>query len=215
MFESLRLRYLASQFGHPSGWVGRWLIGPWLDRISGPMNRLAFEKLQLAPDDDVLEVGFGGGALLRSFLSATRGKVVGIDISEAMVARARRRFSPEIAAGRLHIHLAPAERLPLPSASIDRACSVNNIYFWPDPAAVMAEFNRVIRPGGMLAIGFEPPEELRKWPGHRFGFRLFDEAEVRRLAQAAGFTDIEVTQGTGRRPDRFLCLSARRLDANG
>src|SRR3546814_5270861 len=37
-------------------------------------------------------------------------------------------------------HRASAEALPLPDAAVDKACSVNNIYFWGDPAAAMAEF---------------------------------------------------------------------------
>lgn len=108
---------------------------------------------------------------------------------------------------------ASAESLPLGDASVDKACSVNNLYFWPDPSAGMAELARVVRPGGRLAIAFEPPEELRKWPGHRFGFRLFDESEVQGLMEQAGFADIRRAEGRGRKPDRFLCLTGERRES--
>ena len=180
------------------------------------MNRLTFDELRLQPEDRVLEVGFGGGELLGWILGwilgATSGQVVGLDVSEAMVERARRRFSGE---GRLRLFQGSVEAVPLPTASIDKACSVNNIYFWPDPEAGMAELARVIRPGGNLAICFEPAEELRKWPGHRFGFRLYSEDNVRVLMREAGFGSIRSVEGTGRKPDRFLLLSGERLDANG
>ena len=171
------------------------------------MNRLALEQLRIGPDDEALEVGFGGGALLRDLLTATSGPVTGIDVSAAMVARARRRFR---GIERLRLVRASVESLPLERSSIDKAASVNNIYFWPDPPAAMAQLARVVRPGGALAICFEPPEELRKWPGHRYGFRLLEEGEVRSLLGRAGFVAIRRSEGRGRKPDRFICLTAER-----
>lgn len=198
-------RWLAGQFARPSGWVGRRLIGPWLDRIAAPMNRLTVERLEIGPGDDVLEVGFGGGGLLAMVARATTGRIVGVDVSDAMVARARRRFGT-----RVELVRASIEALPLADASIDKAASVNNLYFWPDPAAGMRELARVIRRGGRLAVAFEPPEELRKWPGHRYGFRLFEEGEVRALMEGAGLVGVERAEGRGRKPDRFLCLTGTR-----
>ena len=169
------------------------------------MNRLVLAELAVGPHDDVLELGFGGGELLGWLRRATDAKVYGADVSAEAVARARRRFGKQA-----ELHEASVEALPLADASVDRACSVNNLYFWPDPAAGMAELARVLRPGGRLAVAFEPPEELRKWPGHRHGFRLFEEDEVRALMKQAGFAGIVRAEGRGRRPDRFLCLTATR-----
>ena len=171
------------------------------------MNRLVFEQLDLRGDETVLEVGFGGGGLLAMLPTATKGPVLGVDISELMVRRARRRYRTTT---RVELHQASVDALPLAEASVDKACSVNNLYFWPDPAAAMAELARVVRPGGLLAISFEPPEELRKWRGHRHGFRLYEEDEVRRLMKAAGFGAIRRAEGHGRKPDFFLCLTGVR-----
>lgn len=179
------------------------------------MNALALDCLRLGRDDWVLEVGFGGGGLLRSLLLGTRGEVFGADISETMIDRARDRFARDVRRGRLHLYRASAESLPLPPATVNRAVSVNSLYFWPDPAAALAELGRVVKPEGRLALVFEPARELRKWPGHRYGFRLFEVAEVKALMEAAGFAEIEESWGTGRRPARFCCLSGERIDANG
>jgi len=197
-------RYLAVQFARPHGAVGRFLIAPWLDRISRAMNRLALERLDLGPGETVLEVGFGGGALLRR-LRRRGARVSGVDVSPEMVARARG----------FDVRLATAERLPFPSATFDKAVSVNSLYFWPDPAAALAELARVLRPGGRLVLCFEPPEELRKWRGHVHGFRLMEVAQVRALIEGAGFGGVEEAWGRGLKPDRFCCLSATRLGANG
>src|SRR5687767_6859692 len=86
-------RLLARQFARPSGWLGRLLIAPWLDRISRWMNRLTLAQLEIRPGEAVLEVGFGGGGLLAALLASTDGPVWGVDRSPDMVARARRRFA--------------------------------------------------------------------------------------------------------------------------
>jgi SAM-dependent methyltransferase len=132
-----------------------------------------------------------------------------------MLARAMLRFSREVGAGRLRLLQAPVDRLPLKPASIDKAVSVASLYFWPDPPAAFAELARVIRPGGLLVLVFEPADELRKWPGHRHGFRLFEREEVELLVEAAGFRVRSVELGRGHKPDCFVGLSAERRDANG
>jgi arsenite methyltransferase len=178
------------------------------------MNALALSCLRLERDDWVLEVGFGGGGLLRSLLLGTRGEVFGADLSEMLIARARTRFARDVRRGRLHLYHAAADHLPLPPATVTRAVSVNSLYFWPDPAAALAELARVVKPGGRLALAFEPAAELRKWPGHRYGFRLYEVAEVKALMEAAGFAGIDEHWGSGRKPARFCCLSGERIDAN-
>jgi arsenite methyltransferase len=179
------------------------------------MNALALASLRLERDDWVLEVGFGGGALLRSLLLGTSGEVFGADVSDTLIARARLRFARDVRRGRLHLYRASAESLPLPPATVTKAVSVNSLYFWPDAAAAMAELARVVKPGGRLVLAFEPARELRQWPGHRFGFRLFEVAEVKALMDSAGFGAIDELWGSGRKPARFCCLSGERVDANG
>jgi arsenite methyltransferase len=197
-------RYLAAQFARPHGVVGRFLIAPWLDRIGGAMNRLALDRLDPRAGESVLEVGFGGGALLRT-MRARGARVSGVDVSAQMVGRARG----------FDVHLAPADRLPFDPGRFDKVVSVASLYFWPDPAAALAELARVLRPGGRLVLCFEPPEELRKWRGHVHGFRLLEVAQVRALIAAAGFGEIDEAWGRGRKPDRFCALSASRSGANG
>jgi SAM-dependent methyltransferase len=120
------------------------------------MNGVALELVAPAPGERVLEIGFGGGALLR-MMRARGAEVAGVDVSEAMVRRLRG----------FDVQVASAERLPFPGSAFDAAVSLNSLYFWPDPEAAFREIARALRPGGRQVICFAPPEVLRKWPVHR------------------------------------------------
>ena len=133
-----------------------------------------------------------------------------LDHSRAMVDRARRRFRRS---GRVELHLATAGAIPLAAASVDKAASVNVVYFWSDPEAVLRELARVVRPGGRLVLGFEPPETMRAWAGHRYGFRLFESAELRDLMISAGFVQVEVSERSIPRRGRFCALTGERPQA--
>jgi ubiquinone/menaquinone biosynthesis C-methylase UbiE len=202
---SVRLRWLARQFARPSGMAGRLFIGAWLDRISRSANRLAVSRLAPAKGECILEVGFGGGDLLSLLLAAEPAEVIGADASEAMVARASRRFASEIGNGRLRLLHAPVESLALADGAADAAVSVSSLYFWNDLGAALNEMARVVKGGGRVVLVWETPEKLRAWPGHLYGFNVYDESDVRRAAEAAGF------QAFGaEREDGFIVLSLRR-----
>lgn len=211
MFAELRLRYLARQFARPRGLAGRWIFGAWLDRVNQGMNALALELLGAGPGERILEVGFGGGALIAKLLRSGPGEVTGIDLSEEMIARGRRRFRSEIRQGHARMLAGSVEKLPLGDGAVDRACTLNTIYFWNDPAAAVDELSRVIRPGGTLVIGFEAPETLRAWPGHRFGFKVYDAPDVVRLAGKAGFGNAEVHEGLEPKFGKIYCVKVTRL----
>ncbi len=69
----------------------------------------------------------------------------------------------------------------------------------------------MLRPGGALLLGFEAPETLRAWPGHHYGFTVYDPGEVVRLAVGAGFGDAEVHEGLEPKFGRIFCVKVRRL----
>jgi arsenite methyltransferase len=186
------------------------LIAPILNRTGRAMNRLALEQLDVGAGERVLEVGFGGGELLASLLQTDAQELVGIDISDEMVALARRRFRREVARGRLRLLIGSAEALPRREGGFDKVCSVNTLYFWERPAAALAELARVTRPGGRLVLAFQTPESVRSWPGHQYGFHAYGADEIAALMEAAGFHPPATMSGSDRQVGDFQCLTSER-----
>lgn len=173
------------------------------------MNRLAFDELSVRPGERVLEVGFGGGELLARLLAA-RAEVMAVDRSEAMLDRARLRFARELRDGRLRLHVASVEALPIPDGAVDKACSVNALYFWPDLPGAVAELTRVLGPGGALLLCFQTPDAVRRWPGSRHGFQAYSGREVAAAMTGAGLALAAEARGSDVRVGEFICLKGVR-----
>jgi ubiquinone/menaquinone biosynthesis C-methylase UbiE len=97
----------------------------------------------------VLDVGCGTGFLALRFAELGH-QVTGIDLAPQMIERARAKAEQ---AG-LHVELAVAEgsSLPFPDESFDVVVARHVIWNLPDPDRGVAEWQRVLRPGGLLAL---------------------------------------------------------------
>jgi demethylmenaquinone methyltransferase/2-methoxy-6-polyprenyl-1,4-benzoquinol methylase len=115
-------------------------------------RRVAVRALDLAPGALVLDVAAGTG-MLSLQLCAAGARVLAIDLSWRMLqVGARRDRSRSSGHGRLWWCNADALRLPLADASCDDVAIAFGLRNLPDPAAGLAEFARVVRPGGRLVV---------------------------------------------------------------
>ena len=204
------LRYIAGQLRKPSGFIGGRVVAKMLNAGNRPMNRLTLASLALTPDDRVIEVGFGGGDLINRMASVvTHGWVVGVDFSPEMVQVCTERFAPLLRAERIELRCASADQLPYDSGHFTKACSVNTLYFWPDPAGPLNELRRVLQPGGRLVLCFNPRVTLQKAAYTKYGFRLYESAEVQRLLETVGFANVQMVPGSGRFGGFFCAIGTR------
>jgi arsenite methyltransferase len=178
---------LARQLGHPSGPVGR-LVGIGLRRGNAAVVSGAVAATAVGPGQTVADIGFGGGLGLTLFLDRVgpTGRVYGVEVSDDMLAVARRRLRAEIADGRLTLEHASMDRLPLPDAALHGIVTTNTVYFIADLAQAFGELRRVLAPGGRLSVGAGDPDTMATIPFTDYGFRLRPIDELVAVAAASG-----------------------------
>lgn len=112
-----------------------------------------WELGRLDRGDRVLDLGCGAGTdtLVAAQMVGPEGRVVGIDMTREMLAKARA-ATAELGATNVELLEAEAERLPFPDASFDVVISNGVIDLIPDKDAVFAEIFRVLAPGGRIQV---------------------------------------------------------------
>ena len=128
------------------------------DVMSGGIHRLWKDAMMdwLAPRDGqrLLDVAGGTGDIAFRFLAprAACAEAVVLDLTEPMLIEGRRRAEAGRHAGRLSWVVGDAMALPFPEASFDRVTISFGIRNVTRPADALAEFARVLRPGGRLMV---------------------------------------------------------------
>ena len=159
-----------------------------------PNFKVILDELALKSDDYLLEVGCGGGALLKAALRSGC-RAAAVDHSPDMVRLARTENADAVKEGRLDIREASAHALPFPDSTFTCAAMTGVLGFLPQPVAALAEMRRVLAPGGRIVIlGSDP--ELKGTPAApepmASRLRFYDEHELAALGRDAGFDDVRV-----------------------
>ena len=154
----------------------------------------------LAPGETVLDLGSGAGfdAFLAAPVVGDAGRVIGVDMTPAMVSKARANAQRGGFAN-VEFRLGEIERLPVADAVVDVIISNCVINLSPDKPAVFRESFRVLREGGRLAVSDvvasnQLPEDVRGdlalYSGCVAGASLVADLEA--MMAAAGFVDIRI-----------------------
>lgn len=203
-------RLLARELAHPSALLGPLVLAPLWNRRNVALNDAAYEALAVGPDDHVLEIGFGGGYLLRRLSSkATLGLVAGVDVSPSMLAYVSHRERKRIAEGRLVLRCAAAEALPFPGDCFSKLCSVNSLFYWDNPSQAFSEMRRVAKSGARLVLCFTDRRSLARKGFARQGLRLYEKGEIKQMLEGTGW-HLMAAEARQDKHRQFWCLTASR-----
>lgn len=164
----------------------------------------------LSAEHHVLDVGCGNGQTTRDAArAAAAGSALGIDLSTAMVERARERARAE---GLANVRFEPgdAQIFPFDEQAFDRAISRAGAMFFGDPVAAFSNIARALRPDGRLVLFVWQELAANEWvrcfaqalaagrslpqppPGAPGPFSLADPDRVRTILGQASFTDVSL-----------------------
>jgi len=162
-------------------------------------RRLAVAAVNARGAGRVLEVGVGTGLTLPLYRADS--KVVGIDLSPEMLARARRRVDALGLAQVEALLEMDGQRMQFPDGSFDTVLALHVLSVAPEPARLMQEMQRVCAPGGEILILSHFRSERAPWRwlerataplAAQLGFR--PDLEERHLGSLAGLALIEKRQ---------------------
>jgi demethylmenaquinone methyltransferase / 2-methoxy-6-polyprenyl-1,4-benzoquinol methylase len=135
-------------------------LGPTYDRYARLLSfgqdprwrRFLVSRVEVAPEDTVLDVATGTAAVAIELTRRTGCRVIGLDQSLEMLETGRHRVEAAGLEDRIELVHGTAERLPFEDASFAALTFTYLLRYVADPAATMRELARVIRSGGTIAM---------------------------------------------------------------
>jgi SAM-dependent methyltransferase len=185
------------------------------DRQLGALGKLALDRLELQPGQRVIDVGCGAGQTLLQLADAVgpSGHVLGVDLSEVLLAAARARVDAA-GAEQVAIACANAAEYAFEPHGAGAIFSRFGVMFFEHPRAAFAHLRAALTPGGRLAFVCWTALERNPWavvplaavraalpdaplapllaPGAPGPFALSDPAYVDALLQSAGWRNVRV-----------------------
>jgi SAM-dependent methyltransferase len=180
------------------------------DQVLRPVSERLIAAAAPKPGERVIDVGCGCGATTIQFAEPVgpAGAVLGVDVSEPMLARARERAPQDLP---IRFELADATIYAFEPKAADLVASRFGVMFFADPAKSFANLRKGLKPGGRLAFacwraakqnpffvlplreaGKHAPPLPETDPEAPGPFAFANDARVRRILSEAGYADIEL-----------------------
>lgn len=142
------------------------------------------------PNALILDVATGTGRLPATLFQrpAFTGKIVAVDLSRQMLARAAEKLQYELHANRAYLLHCPADHLPFPDHTFEAVTILEALEFMPSPEAVLREIHRVTRPGGVVLMSNRQGREAKLLPGKTMTNERFEHY----LTETLGFEFVEI-----------------------
>ena len=167
--------------------------GEEMERHHIPITAPVVELMHLQPADNVLDLSCGAGWATRLLAkNVPRGTILGVDLSDQMIAHARessREFN------NIEYRVGSAEQIPADDSFFDKVLSVEAFYYYPDQGRALDELRRVLKPGGNIFILInlykDNPYSLRWVKELAVPVHARSESEYLELITRHGFTNAQ------------------------
>jgi ubiquinone/menaquinone biosynthesis C-methylase UbiE len=181
--------FFSRQARKPAGLFGRLIMSNIFNIGNARLNGFVLELMSIQKEDHILEIGFGTGKLIFHMANLLdKGFVEGVDFSTTMVSMAQRRNKKHMAKGKVKLFSGNFDEMSFEHGDFTKACSVNTIYFWPEPERTARKIMNLLNPGGKFVLAFEDISQLESKPLDSEIFRLYSGDDVKNLLTNAGFS---------------------------
>ena len=203
--------YFSKQARNPTGIFGRFYMSRVFEKGNAELNALMYETLSIRENDNVLEIGFGTGTLIKKIAALLdNGLVEGVDFSKPMVAIAQKKNRKYINNGKVKIHMGDFDEVLFDDNYFDKIFSVNTIYFWKKPDTTISKICRILKPGGKLIIGFHEKSEMEKMPLERDVFQYYSTHDVTELLSIHGsLNNIDIISKKGEQQTCYCAVGTK------
>ncbi|NJK97131.1 MAG: class I SAM-dependent methyltransferase, partial [Bacteroidales bacterium] len=145
------------------------------------INIETIKALKIIPGNHILEIGMGNGCFVEQILKDSTIKYTGIDHSEEMVNQACKRNQNFIQSKQAFFLKGNAESLPFTDNTFDNVFTVNTLYFWEHPHAILNEIHRVLKPEGQLVMAIRPKYIMEEYPFVKYNFTMYNKEDISEL----------------------------------
>jgi ubiquinone/menaquinone biosynthesis C-methylase UbiE len=182
--------FFSEQARKPSGHFGRWVMSTIFNYGNSALNDFMKEILSLKENEHVLEIGFGTGKLISEMAKrVNKGLIEGIDLSDVMVAIAKKKNKKYIAEGKVIIRQGDFEKIIYNENCFDKIFSANTVYFWPNFDTCIKKIFKMLKPGGQLILAFEDIKQLKGRPLKTDVFHIYHQHEILERLSRNGFSE--------------------------
>lgn len=179
------------------------------DKGNAALNAFVYQLMSVQSDDQILEIGFGTGKLIEKMAQQIEsGFIIGVDFSDTMVAIAKKRNKKHVDKSKVELRRGDFDNMTFENDYFTKVCSVNTLYFWPDPEHTAKKIADVLKPNGKLVLAFEDIDQLKQRNLSADVFRFYSQEAVKNLLGEAGFSSDIYFESTTRGNSVLHCAVA-------
>lgn len=162
------------------------------------LTKWATDFLDIKEDDNILDIGCGGGAALnRLSQKITTGHLTGVDYSSVSVEMSKKHNEENIKNGKMDILEASVEELPFENDKFDKIITVESFYFWPNPKENIKEVFRVLKKNGTFLLILAVYKHDKMVDESKEVIKTYDlfaptKEEFEEIFENAGFTNVKI-----------------------
>lgn len=150
--NSKLMNYLIEQCRNPTGFIGNRMIEIW-NKIFSQMALWGLSHTDIKDSDVILEIGFGGGVIINYLAKKiNKGKIYGVDISNASLQKSIKLNKTYIKKGTVELLNCPVEEMSFPEKKFDKIFAIQTHIYWKEFEKSIEKIYKLLNHNGTFNI---------------------------------------------------------------